>query len=507
LPKLEHDDPMSRYVLALDQGTTSSRAILFDADGKPIATAQKEFPQIYPKPGWVEHNPRDIWSTQIGVANEVIAKAHIQAQDIAAIGVTNQRETTLIWDRKTGEPIFNAIVWQCRRTVDMCERLKADGYADDIRSRTGLVVDAYFSGTKVAWILDHVSGSRERARNGELAFGTVDTWLLWNLSGGNLHVTDVSNASRTLLFNIHTQTWDDEMLRRLDIPRELLPEVRPSSAVYGETDPTYFGAAIPLGGAAGDQQAATFGQTCFTPGSVKNTYGTGCFMLMNVGERAVASSGGLLTTIGWKVGEQGSTVYALEGSVFIAGAAIQWLRDELKLIESASESEAVATSVLDTGGVYVVPAFVGLGAPYWDGFARGTIVGLTRGSNRAHIVRATLESIAYQTRDVVEVMIRDAGLKLDALRVDGGATGNNWLMQFQADILGVPVQRPATTETTALGAAYLAGLAVGFWKTPEQIAAQWSVERTFEPHMGADQRERLYTDWQRAVERAKDWAR
>jgi glycerol kinase len=495
---------MARYILALDQGTTSSRAIIFDEQGKPIASAQKEYPQIYPQPGWVEHNPNDIWSSQISVASEVIAKAGIQPSDLAAIGVTNQRETTLIWDRRTGQPIHNAIVWQCRRTAGRCEELKAAGQAADIRARTGLVVDAYFSGTKAAWILDHVPGSRERAARGELAFGTVDTWLLWNLSGGKLHVTDVSNASRTMLFNIHTGDWDETLLTLLNVPREVLPEVKPSSAIYGETDPRHLGAAIPLGGVAGDQQAATFGQTCFTPGMVKNTYGTGCFMLMNTGSRAVDSPGGLLTTINWKL--NGEMIYALEGSVFIAGAAVQWLRDEMKLIENSAESAVLANSVSDTGGVYVVPAFVGLGAPYWDGYARGAIVGLTRGSNRAHIVRATLEAIAYQTRDVVEVMMRDAGLKLEALRVDGGAASNHWLMQFQADILGVPVQVPATTETTALGAAYLAGLAVGYWQSPEEIAAQWRVARAFEPRMKLDQRTSLFAGWQKAVGRAKAWA-
>ncbi len=496
---------MARYILALDQGTTSSRAILFDAAGQPVASVQKEFPQIYPQPGWVEHNPADIWNSQLSVATKAVIEVGARPEDIAAIGVTNQRETTLIWDRKTGQPIYNAIVWQCRRTADVCERLKAEGFAAEVRARTGLVVDAYFSGTKVAWILDHVPGSRERARKGELAFGTVDTWLLWNLSGGMIHATDVSNASRTMLYNIHTLDWDDVMLRRLNVPREILPKVLASSAYYGESDPHLLGAAIPLGGVAGDQQAATFGQTCFTPGSVKNTYGTGCFMLMNTGTHAVESPGGLLTTIGWRL--DNTTTYALEGSVFIAGAAVQWLRDELGLIKTSAESEPVAASVADTGGVYVVPAFVGLGAPHWDGFARGTIVGLTRGSNRAHIVRATLESIAYQTRDVVEVMMRDAHLKLEPLRVDGGATANAWLMQFQADILGVPVQVPATAETTALGAAYLAGLATGFWKSPDQIAAQWSLARAFEPKLGADQRESLYSGWQRAVERAKEWIR
>ncbi|MBX3084326.1 MAG: glycerol kinase GlpK [Anaerolineae bacterium] len=495
---------MSRYILALDQGTTSSRAIVFNEQGRAVATAQKEYPQIYPQPGWVEHNPTDIWSSQISVATEAIARAGIHSADIAAIGVTNQRETTLIWDRKTGQPIYNAIVWQCRRTADRCEQLKGEGHAADIRAKTGLVVDAYFSGTKAAWILDHVPGSRERAARGELCFGTVDTWLLWNLSGGKLHITDVSNASRTMLYNIHTQQWDADMLKLLNVPAEMLPEVKPSSLAYGETDPQLFGVAIPLAGIAGDQQAATFGQTCFTPGMVKNTYGTGCFMLMNTGKRAVESLGGLLTTIGWRVGDE--TIYALEGSVFIAGAAVQWLRDELGLISNSAESEGLAKSVSDAGGVYVVPAFVGLGAPHWDGYARGAIVGLTRGSNRAQIVRATLESIAYQTRDVVEVMVKDAGLKLEALRVDGGVTANAWLMQFQADMLGVPVQVPATAETTALGAAYLAGLAVGYWQSPTQIAAQWQVAQSYEPRMNADQRDSLYRGWQKAVERSKAWA-
>jgi glycerol kinase len=495
---------MARYILALDQGTTSSRAIVFDEEGHPVATAQKQYPQIYPQPGWVEHDPMEIWSSQISVAAEAIARAGIHSSNIAAIGVTNQRETTLIWDRKTGQPIHNAIVWQCRRTADRCEQLKAEGHAAEIRAKTGLVVDAYFSGTKVAWILDHVPGSRERAARGELCFGTVDTWLLWNLSGGRLHITDVSNASRTMLLNIHTQQWDADLLKLLNVPPEILPEVKPSSMVYGETDPQLFGVAIPLAGVAGDQEAATFGQTCFTPGMVKNTYGTGCFMLMNTGTRAVESLGGLLTTIGWRLNDE--TIYALEGSVFIAGAAVQWLRDELGLISSSAESETLAKSVSDTSGVYVVPAFVGLGAPHWDGYARGAIVGLTRGSNRAHIVRATLEAIAYQTRDVVEVMVRDAGLNLEALRVDGGVTANAWLMQFQADILGVPVQVPATAETTALGAAYLAGLAVGYWQSPAQIAAQWKVAQSYEPHMSVDQRNTLYRGWQRAVERSKAWA-
>jgi glycerol kinase len=492
------------YILALDQGTTSSRAILFNREGKILSVAQKEYPQIYPQAGWVEHDPSDIWSTQIGVAGEALARANISPREVTAIGITNQRETTIIWERATGKPIHNAIVWQCRRTAPRCEQLRAEGFAALVRAKTGLVLDAYFSGTKVEWLLDNVPGARERAANGELAFGTVDTWLLWNLSGGRIHATDVSNASRTMLYNIHTGDWDDELLARLNIPRALLPKVLPSSALYGETDANIFGAAVPIGGVAGDQQAATFGQACYQVGSVKNTYGTGCFMLMNTGQRAVESQGGLLTTIAWQLGDQ-PTIYALEGSVFVAGAAIQWLRDELQLIRTAAESEAVAASVPDSNGVYVVPAFVGLGAPYWDSFARGTIVGLTRGSNRAHIVRATLESIAFQTRDVVEVMIRDAGLQLETLRVDGGAVANNWLMQFQADILGVPVVRPAVTETTALGAAYLAGLAVGYWQSPEQIAAQWAAEKTFVPRMSAEERERRYHGWQRAVERARAW--
>lgn len=497
---------MAKYILALDQGTTSSRAILFDQEGQISSAAQKEFRQIYPQPGWVEHDPDDIWGTQIGVASEAMARVGASPRDIAAIGVTNQRETTLIWDRDTGRPIYNAIVWQCRRTAPHCEQLKTAGHGELIKERTGLVIDAYFSGTKAAWILDHVPGARARAENGELAFGTVDTWLIWNLTGGRVHATDVSNASRTMLYNINSGDWDEELLTILKIPRALLPEVKPSSTLYGESIPELLGAAIPIAGVAGDQQAATFGQACYAPGTVKNTYGTGCFMLMNVGHHAVSSPGGLLTTVGWRLGLEHPTVYALEGSVFIAGAAVQWLRDELKLIQSAAETGPMAASIPDTGGVYVVPAFVGLGAPYWDGFARGVIVGLTRGSGRAQIVRATLESIAYQTRDVIEVMIRDAGLQLEALRVDGGAARNDWLMQFQADITGVPVQRPAVTETTALGAAYLAGLAVKFWHSPEQIAANWRVDHTFEPKIGIDQREQLYRGWGRAVERSRQWA-
>ncbi len=496
---------MPNYILALDQGTTSSRAILFDRAGRITAVAQREFPQLYPQPGWVEHDPEAIWQTQLEVARAVLAQQNLSAADIAAIGITNQRETAVVWERATGRPIFNAIVWQDRRTAGLCDRLKAEGFDKTIREKTGLVTDAYFSGTKVAWLLDNVPGARERAERGELAFGTIDSFLMWRLTGGRLHITDVSNASRTLLYDIHKNWWSTTMLKRLNIPQAILPQVVPSSMIYGETDPVWFGGAIPLAGMAGDQQAATFGQACYAPGLAKNTYGTGCFMLMNTGGEAVESNHNLLTTIGWKLGES-ATQYALEGSVFIAGAVIQWLRDELKLVASAAESEPLARSVADTGGVYVVPAFVGLGAPYWDSYARGTIVGLTRGSGRAHIVRAALESIAYQTRDVLEAMRADSGLTLQTLRVDGGATGNDFLLQFQADILGVPVQRPAVTETTALGAAYLAGLATGFWSSLDEIARQWAIEKTFEPHMPADRRDALYAGWKRAVERAKAWA-
>ena len=495
---------MARYVLALDQGTTSSRAILFDASGAPLGSAQQEFTQHYPQPGWVEHDPREIWRTQRDVAQAVLRQAGVDAAEVAAIGVTNQRETTLIWDRASGEPVYNAIVWQCRRTAPLCDRIKADGFDTTLRAKTGLVTDAYFSGTKVAWILDNVPGVRARAERGELAFGTVDTWLIWQLTGGRLHLTDVTNASRTLLYNIHTQTWDDEILAYLNIPRSLLPDVRPSSAVYGETDPGLFGVPIPIAGIAGDQQAATFGQACFQPGQSKNTYGTGCFLLMNTGTQAVSSQGGLLTTALWQLGD-GPLYYALEGSVFIAGAAIQWLRDGLGLIESAAETAALAASVPDTGGVYLVPAFVGLGAPYWDPYARGTIVGLTRGTTRAHLVRATLESICFQSRDLTEVMAADSGLAPSVLRVDGGAVVNDVLMQMQADLLGAPVQRPQVTETTALGAALLAGLATGVWHSLDHIADRWRVEREFTPRMSADQREALYAGWQRAVARARGW--
>lgn len=487
------------YILALDQGTTSSRAILFNRDGKIEAVEQQEFPQIYPQSGWVEHDPLEIWDSQLNVARQVVKT--VGAGEIAAIGITNQRETTIIWDRATGEPIFNAIVWQCRRTAPLCEHLKEEGFDKVIAQKTGLVTDAYFSGTKVAWLLDNVPGARSRAESGELAFGTIDTFLIWKLTGGRLHITDVSNASRTMLYNIHEMDWDDDILARLDIPRALLPEVLPSSEVYGETDPSIFGVSIPISGDAGDQHAAMFGQACLSAGMAKNTYGTGCFLLMNTGQEAVASSHQLLTTVAWKVVDQ-PLQYALEGSVFVAGAAVQWLRDGLGLIRSSADTEAIASSVKDTGGVYVVPAFVGLGAPYWDSYARGTISGLTRGSTRAHIVRATLESVAYQTREVVEAMAADSGIPLQTLRVDGGMVVNNLLMQFQADILGVPVERPAVTETTALGAAYLAGLAVSFWDSTDEITAQWQVERRFEPNMSDSMRESLYAGWKSAVKRA-----
>lgn len=497
---------MSRFILALDQGTTSSRAILFDHDGKIAAIAQREFDQIYPRPGWVEHNPEAIWNSQLQVAEKVLADVGAVAGDVAAIGIANQRETTVIWERATGRPIYNAIVWQCRRTADLCEELKAENFDQAIRDRTGLVTDAYFSGTKVAWLLDEVPGARIGAEAGELAFGTIDTFLLWRLSAGRLHVTDPSNASRTMLYNIHTGDWDDEILARLRIPRSLLPQIRPSSALYGHTDAKLFGAPIPLGGDAGDQQAATFGQICFSPGMAKNTYGTGCFLLLNTDQKVVRSENGLLTTIAWQVG-QGPVVYALEGSVFIAGAAVQWLRDGLGLIQRSADVETLAQSVPDNGGVYLVPAFVGLGAPYWDPYARGTMVGLSRGSTVGHIARATLESIAFQTRDVVEAMAADSGLSLTSLRADGGASQNDLLMQIQADFLGVPIEVPAITETTALGAAYLAGLAVGFWQGMDDLKKKWSVARRFEPAVSTDRKESLYAQWKRAVARSRAWVR
>jgi len=495
---------MSRYILALDQGTTSCRAILFNRQGHIVGVAQQEFPQIYPKPGWVEHDPEAIWSAQIAVARSVLAANQVSAGDIDSIGITNQRETTMVWDRDTGKPLMNAIVWQDRRTAGLCDTLKREGFDRVIREKTGLVTDAYFSGTKVAWILDNVPGARALAEAGKLVFGTVDSFLIWRLTGGRLHITDVSNASRTLLYDIHEGAWSEPILQRLNIPASMLPQVVPSSSVYGETVAEWFGVPIRLAGIAGDQQAATFGQACYQPGMAKNTYGTGCFMLMNTGSAARESAHQMLSTIGWRVGDE-PVQYMLEGSVFIGGAVVQWLRDEMKMIGSAAETEEIALSLKDNGGVYVVPAFVGLAAPYWDSYARGTIVGLTRGSGRAQIVRASLEAIAYQTRDVLQAMQADSGLELQALRVDGGAVQNNFLMQFQADILGVPVERPAVTETTALGAAYLAGLATGFWSSQAEIEAQWVLEKRFEPQMSRDERDSLYAGWQRAVARSREW--
>jgi glycerol kinase len=495
---------MSQYILALDQGTTSCRAILFDKEGDIEATQQQEFPQIYPQPGWVEHDAVEIWQNQLMVAKELLRKQGLTATDINAIGITNQRETAVIWDKNTGAPIANAIVWQDRRTASICDQLRADGYEAYIREQTGLMVDAYFSGTKVKWLLDNVEGARERAERGELLFGTMDTWLMWNLSGRQLHLTDVSNASRTMLFNIHNLEWDDKLLDMLDVPRSILPAVKPSSEVYGKTNPELFGAPIVLSGVAGDQQAALFGQVCHAPGMAKNTYGTGCFMLMNTGAEPVVSNSGLLTTVAWSLG--GEVSYALEGSVFIAGAAVQWLRDGLKIIDESPDSEYYAMKVPSPDGVYVVPAFAGLGAPYWDMYARGAIFGLTRGTTKAHIIRATLESLAYQTKDVLEAMEKDAGVSLKGLRVDGGASANNLLMQFQADILGAPVERPKIIETTALGAAYLAGLATGFWKLVE-LQEKWQLDAAFEPEMSEKERDKLYNAWQKAVRRTMDWER
>ena len=493
-----------KYVLALDQGTTSSRAVLFDGKGHNIAMAQREFTQIFPQPGWVEHNAEEIWSTQIGTAAEVLARAGITPHDIAAIGITNQRETTVVWDTDTGRPIYNAIVWQCRRTAGICDALKAKGWEEAVKEKTGLVIDAYFSGPKVRWILDNVEGARELAAKGKLRFGTIDSWLIWKLTGGKEHVTDVSNASRTMLFNIRKLQWDEELFDILAVPTAMAPQVKMSSEVYGRTDPqVFFGAAIPIAGAAGDQQAALFGQTCFEAGMAKNTYGTGCFMLMNTGYNVVMSEHGLLTTIAW--GIDGRVEYALEGSIFVAGAAIQWLRDGLKLIESAADSEYFARKTQSAEGVYVVPAFVGLGAPYWDMKARGAIFGLTRGTTKAHFIRATLDSLAYQTKDVLGAMEADAKISLQKLKVDGGATANNLLMQFQADLLGVPVERPFITETTALGAAYLAGLATGVWSNRAELKDHWQLERSFEPAMLEEEKNRLYRGWQKAVQRSRDW--
>ena len=491
------------YILALDQGTTSSRAILFDAEGAIRGVSQREFRQIFPQPGWVEHDALEIWTTQAGVAVEVLAGAGLRARDVAAIGITNQRETTVVWDRKTGAPIANAIVWQDRRTADVCDRLRAEGHEALFRERTGLVLDAYFSGTKLAWILDNVPGARARAERGELAFGTIDSWLLFKLTDGRLHVTDASNASRTLLFNIQKLQWDDELLRILRVPRSVLPEVRASSEVYGEVTTALGLESVPLAGIAGDQQAALFGQLCTSPGLTKNTYGTGCFMLQNTGTTAPASRHKLLTTVAWTIG--GRTEYALEGSVFIGGAVVQWLRDGLGVIRASAEVEALATSVPDSGDVYLVPAFAGLGAPHWDPYARGAIVGLTRGSTAAHIARAAIESIAFQSADLLDAMQADAGTRLAELRVDGGAARNDLLMQFQSDLIGAPVVRPQVTETTALGAAYLAGLAVGFWKGTEELARQWRTERRFEPKLPASRARELRARWSQALERAKGW--
>jgi glycerol kinase len=496
---------MRDHILALDQGTTSSRAIIINQKGMIVAEKQQEFPQIFPQPGWVEHDPEAIWSTQLKTAQDAIAYSGLKTDRIAAIGVTNQRETTIVWDRETGKPIHNAIVWQCRRTSSMCEELKAEGFDQVLREKTGLVADAYFSGTKIVWLLENVPGARNLAESGQLAFGTIDTFLLWRLSGGRLHITDVSNASRTLLYNIFERAWDAQILDHLRIPASILPEVRPSSTVYGHTEKDLFGDAIPLAGVAGDQQAAMFGQACYYSGRAKNTYGTGCFLLLNTGDHAVISNSGLLSTIGWELGYEDSLTYCLEGSVFIAGAAVQWLRDGLGIISQSHEVESLASIVPDNGGVFLVPAFVGLGAPYWDPYARGTIIGLTRGTTAGHLARATIEAIAYQTRDVIEAMRKDADLDLESLRVDGGAAGNNLLMQFQADILGVPVLRPVVTETTALGAAFLAGLAVGLWPSLNSLEKIWQIEAEFLPNMSDDQRDTLYSDWLRAVERSRNW--
>ena len=490
--------------MALDAGTTSSRCILFNKAGEMVSVAQKEFTQHFPKPGWVEHDANEIWSTQLGVAVEAVLKAGATAADIAAIGITNQRETTIVWNKMTGEPVCNAIVWQCRRTSEYCDSLKEKGLVEMFRQKTGLVIDAYFSGTKLKWILDHVPGARERAEHGELLFGTVETWLIWKLTKGKVHVTDYSNASRTMLFNINTLEWDDEILAELNIPKCMLPEVKPSSCVYGETDSQFFGAPVAIGGAAGDQQAALFGQTCFEPGEAKNTYGTGCFMLMNTGEKPVFSKNGLVTTIAW--GLDGKVEYALEGSIFVAGAAIQWLRDELQIIERAYDTEELAQRVPDTNGCYVVPAFTGLGAPHWDQYARGAILGLTRGVNRYHIIRATLDSLCYQTNDVLKAMEADSGIKLAALKVDGGACANNYLMQTQSDIINAPVKRPCCVETTAMGAAYLAGLAVGYWKDKEEVRKNWAIDRTFEPQISDEKREEMVNGWDKAVKRSYGWA-
>ena len=494
---------MAQYIMALDSGTTSNRCILFDREGRICSVAQKEFTQIFPQPGWVEHDADEIFATQLEVAKQALINIGANASDIAAIGITNQRETTIVWDKNTGRPVYNAIVWQCRRTADYCDQLRGEGMVDAIRNKTGLVIDPYFSATKIRWILQNVPGAREQAERGELLFGTVETWLIWKLTGGKVHVTDYSNASRTMLFNINTLCWDEEILHKLEIPASMLPQAVPSSGHYGTTDAQFFGAPIAICGAAGDQQAALFGQTCFAPGDAKCTYGTGAFLLMNTGDKPIFSQNGLVTTIAW--GLNGKVSYALEGSIFVAGAAIQWLRDELRFIESASDSEYMAKKVKDTNGCYIVPAFAGLGAPYWDAYARGTIVGLTRGVNKYHIIRATLDSITYQVNDVLGAMEADSGIRLHALKVDGGAAANNYLMQTQSDVSDAPVLRPRCVETTAMGAAYLAGLAVGYWKNQDEIRRNWAVDREFIPQICAEEREDRLDHWQRAVNCAKGW--
>lgn len=496
---------MSKYIMAIDAGTTSNRAILFDHNGKIASVAQKEFRQYFPKPGWVEHDADEIWNTISDVTHQAMANINANAGNIVAIGITNQRETTIVWDKLTGEPVSHAIVWQCRRTSEYADKLKADGYTDMIREKTGLVIDAYFSATKLKWILDNVEGAREKAENGQLLFGTVDTFIMWKLSGGKIHATDYSNASRTMLFNINTLEWDDDILKLLDIPKIMLPEVKPSSGIFGTADPQIFGAPIPIAGVAGDQQAALFGQTCFKAGDVKNTYGTGCFMLMNTGEKPVYSKNGLVTTIAW--GIDGKVNYALEGSVFVAGAALQWLRDQMKMLDTTSDSEYMANKVKDTAGCYVVPAFTGLGAPYWDQYARGCIVGLTRGVNKYHIIRATLDSLAYFVNDVLKAMVADSGVEINALKVDGGASANNYLMQMQSDIINAPVLRPSCVETTAMGASYLAGLATGFWKDENEIITNWEIDRAFEPAMPSEKRDALIKGWHKAVKCSFNWAK
>lgn len=496
---------MTKYVMALDAGTTSNRCILFNQQGQICSVSQRAFTQYFPKPGWVEHDADEIWASMLGVAVEALNKIGATAKDIAAIGITNQRETTIVWDKETGKPIYNAIVWQCRRTSEYCDSLKEKGLTESFREKTGLVIDAYFSGTKLKWILDNVEGAREKAAKGELLFGTVDTWLIWKLSGGKIHVTDYSNASRTMLFNINTLQWDKDILNELNIPENLLPEVKESSCVYGHSDPVFFGEPIAIAGAAGDQQAALFGQTCFNAGEAKNTYGTGCFLLLNTGNKPVLSKNGLVTTIAW--GLNGKINYALEGSIFVAGAAIQWLRDELRIIDSSADSEYMASKVKDTNGCYVVPAFTGLGAPHWDQYARGTIVGITRGVNKSHIIRATLESLAFQTHDVISAMKADSGIELKSLKVDGGASANSMLMQIQADIINAPVLRPSCVETTAMGAAYLAGLAVGYWTSKEDVIQNWQIDKAFKPSITDQEREQKLKGWNKALKYAHGWAK